>query len=286
MGQYRRPSKVAQRNPHEFSRIIVCAACRRSLRVATSGGWRYYRDTSSERKLLCSASGSLSVKSSLVISQFGDILRSVELPEQWRQIIIERCMAASEKGDTEDERTQRRREEIEVEQERLITLFTKGYITDEKLDEQMGRLRDELFTLPVPKVQDAQSMVKRVIEVGETLSGMGDYWNEAMPEERRDIVWSLLSLEGLVYDLERQVVIGLRPHDSVLAVLALGLEATGMWERRDSGLWLKEDYWPPKIVRDDPHSPPPQAPSMTPAQQERAIMLIRQGMSLRCESLV
>lgn len=283
MGQYRRPSKVAQRNPHEFSRIIVCAACHRPLRVAAGGkaGWRYYRDTSSERKLPCPASGSLSVRSSLVVSQFGDILRSVELPEQWRQIIVDRCMAASETGDTENGRAQQRRKEIEAEQERIATLFTKGYITEEKLDEQMGKLRDELFTLPVPKVQDAQSMVREAIGMGETLGGMVDYWNEALPEEKRDIVWSLLQLEGLVYDLERQVIVGLRPRDSVLAVLALGLEATGMWEQRANGLWLKEDYWPPKVVRDDPHRPPPQPPSMTPAQQERAIMLIRQGMSLR-----
>ncbi len=280
-GHYRRPLKVAQRNPHEFSRIIVCAACHRPLRVATGGGWRYYRDTSSERKLSCSALGSLSVRSSLAASQFGDILRSVELPEQWRQAIIAQCMAVGETGDTEGGRVQQRRKEIESEQKRLATLFTNGYITAEELAEQMGKLRDELFALPVPKVQDAQGMVREAINIGETLGGMVDYWNEALPEEKRDIVWSLLQLDGLVYDLERQVVVGLRPRDSVLAVLALGLEATGMWEQRNNGLWLKGDYWPPKIVRDNPHSPPPQVSSMTPAQQERAIMLIRQGMSLR-----
>lgn len=190
-------------------------------------------------------------------------------------------LAASEAGDTEYGRVQQRRKEIEIEQKRLVTLFTKGYIPEGELDEQMGKLRGELFALPVPKEHDAQSIVREAIGIGEVLGGMVDYWNEALPEEKRDIVWSLLQLEGLVYDLERQVIIGLRPRGSVLAVLALGLEATGMWEQRDNGLWLKEDYWPPKIVRDHPHSPPPQPPSMTLAQQEKAIMLIRQGMSLR-----
>jgi hypothetical protein len=63
MGQYRRPSRVAQHNPHEFSRIVVCAACLRPLRVASGGqdGLRYYRDTSSERKHPCAAYGCLSV---------------------------------------------------------------------------------------------------------------------------------------------------------------------------------------------------------------------------------
>ena len=31
--QYRRPMKEARKRPHEFSRIIVCAACLRQLRV-------------------------------------------------------------------------------------------------------------------------------------------------------------------------------------------------------------------------------------------------------------
>ncbi len=53
-----------------------------------------------------------------------------------------------------------------------------------------------------------------------------------------------------------------------------------MWEQRDGGLWLRKEYWPP-AVQVKPHLPPPQKPSMTTAQQERAIMLIRQGMSLR-----
>ncbi len=42
------------------------------------------------------------------------------------------------------------------------------------------------------------------------------------------MVWSLLDAEGVVYDLERQVIIGLKPRASVLPVLALGLEATAM----------------------------------------------------------
>jgi hypothetical protein len=35
------------------------------------------------------------------------------------------------------------------------------------------------------------------------------------PEERRDIVWALLTLGGLIYDLERRVIIGLLPRPGV-----------------------------------------------------------------------
>jgi hypothetical protein len=74
-GRVRLPTKDAQRRPHEFSRIIVCAGCRRCLRIGHgSNGLPYYRDTSQERKLPCPATGSLSVRSSLVFMQFGEIL--------------------------------------------------------------------------------------------------------------------------------------------------------------------------------------------------------------------
>jgi len=52
-----------------------------------------------------------------------------------------------------------------------------------------------------------------------------------------------------------------------------------MWERRDDGLWLRECYWPPKCEVDK--GQPGRPPALTPAQQERAIMLIRQGMPLQ-----
>src|SRR5438270_414469 len=41
MSQFRRPTKDAKRRPHEFSRIIVCAACRRPLRVMLPKGIPY-----------------------------------------------------------------------------------------------------------------------------------------------------------------------------------------------------------------------------------------------------
>jgi site-specific DNA recombinase len=72
-----------------------------------------------------------------------------------------------------------------------------------------------------------------------SLERVAEYWSEAMAEERRDIVWSLLKVEGLIYNLERHVIIGLKPRVGVLPALALGLEATSMWEQREDGLWLR-----------------------------------------------
>jgi DNA invertase Pin-like site-specific DNA recombinase/transposase-like protein len=276
--QYRRSRKEAQRRPHEFSRIIVCSVCRRPLRVMLPRGIPYYKDTSLIRKLDCAAGGYLSVRSSTVIFQFGDMLRSVVLPASWREAIAERCSTVTEKDEFAD-RIRVRRAELEAEQRRLVSVYTKGYITEQALDEQMERIRTELFTLPVPVVQNAAETTRLAISAGETLAGMADYWSEATAEERRDILWSLLLPEGMIYDLERSVIVGLLPRSTVLPVLALGLEDTGQWEQRGDGLWLRSEFWPPKKERD--HVPPPHPPALMPEQQQEAIVLMKCGLSSR-----
>jgi transposase-like protein len=281
LSQYHRPTKEAQRRPHEFSRIIVCASCRRPLRVMLPKGIPYYKDTSKIRKLDCPLPESLSVKAANVIYQFGDILRSVELPDTWREAIAERCSQEAKK-DEDTEHIKHRRVELEAEQKRLVTAFTKGYMTEEDLDAQIERIRSELFTLPVPVEQNAKSITQAAISAGETLADMAGYWSEATPEERRDIVGGLLMVEGLIYDLERQTIVGLVPRPSVLPVLALGLEKTGKWEQREKGLWLCDEYWPPKRDLEKRHVPPPVHPSLSPAQREEAIRLLQQpDMSIR-----
>ena len=278
--QYRRPQREVQRRPHEFSRMIVCVDCRRPLRVMLPRGIPYYKDTSLIRKLDCTAGGFLSVRSSTVIYQFGDILRSVTLPASWREAIAVRCSTQTEKDDSLD-RIRMRRTELEAEQKRLVSVFTKGYITEQALDEQMERIRAELFSLPVPVIQDTAETTRLAISAGETLAGMADYWSEAIAEERRDMLWSLLLPEGVIYDLERGAIVGLLPRASVLPVLSLGLGNTGQWEQRDNGLWLRSEFWPPRKDRDKPHAPPPHPPSLAPEQQQEAITLIERGMSSR-----
>ncbi|EFH89877.1 hypothetical protein [Ktedonobacter racemifer] len=123
--QIHRPTKEAQRRPHEFSRIIVCAACRRPLRVMIPKGIPYYKETSKVRKLDCPLPESLSVKAANVIHQFGDILRSIELPEPWRELIADSC--SQELASNEDaRRIAERRAELEAEQKRLVTAFTNS----------------------------------------------------------------------------------------------------------------------------------------------------------------
>lgn len=160
----------------------------------------------------------------------------------------------------------RRRAELEEEQQRVVTVFIKGVITEEELDATMEDIRAELATLPLPGTRSGDDIAQAALPAGETLGNLADYGSEATAQERPDLVWSLLPIGGLVYDLERQGIIGLLPRESVLPVLSLGLEATGYWEQRDGGLWLRQEYWSEKRTRSTPHMLPPQAASLNGEQ--------------------
>ncbi len=190
--QYRRPRREMQRKNHLFSQIIVCAACRRLLRVASrdKSGLPYYRDTSRERKLPCPTSGNLSIRSSRVIMQFTELLRSVILPNNWRKDLLEYYSVSAGGNVSDGERTA------------------------------------------------SISLLQQAMMIGETWEGMLARWQEGSSEERLDIVRSLLQAGGLIYDLERQSIVGLHPCENVFGLLTLGLQASGGWVQRGDELWL------------------------------------------------
>lgn len=87
-----------------------CAACLHQLRVGVGGnGLPYYRDTSVDRELPCPAMGNLTVRSSLVFIEFGEVLRSIELPASWCEAIAERCSAEANQEDDENGCIRKRR---------------------------------------------------------------------------------------------------------------------------------------------------------------------------------
>jgi DNA invertase Pin-like site-specific DNA recombinase len=274
-GQYHRPNRDVQRQAHEFSRIIVCASCRQTLRIQNHPTRVYYRDTSAIRKLQCGAGGHLQVNSVMVISQFGELLASLVLPATWREAIAERCKASG--LDTDEERLLTRRHALEAERKRAALAFTKGGLSEEELDAIIERIRSELQALPQPETRDVETRIAAALEAGETLSDLAGYWQEAEAEERRDIVWSLLALEGLIYDLERRVIAGINPRPDVLPVLQLALGEA--WELRDGGLWRRNLEQLP--VRDLTRRPPSTPFALSPEQQREAIALVRSGKTLR-----
>jgi hypothetical protein len=159
-----------------------------------------------------------------------------------------------------------------------VQAFAKGYLAERDLDAQVERLRAELQELPPPTVRSAQGCTEAAIVACETLADMADYWDEALAEERRDIVWALLQLGGLLYDLERRAIVGLLPRPDMLHVLALGLST--QWEQRGDELWLRPTFIPRKLERSEMTLKPDQR-KLTPEEREEARKLLAEGRTLR-----
>jgi hypothetical protein len=199
----------------------------------------------------------------------------VTLPVEWRDAVAQKCQESGEESVLT--KSLARRHELETEQERLVNAYTKGFLSEDKLDAQVGRIRTELQTLPKSQPRDADKATKAALAAGETLADMAAYWSEATPEEQRDMVGALLALGGVVYDLEQQGIVGLVPRPDVLPVLALGL--SDEWEQRDAGFWLRANVG--AFVRRGGLRAEPQTRSstLTLAQQEEALTQVCAGQS-------
>jgi hypothetical protein len=92
------------------------------------------------------------------------------------------------------------------------------------------------------------------------------------------MVWSLLQLEGLVYDLERRIIVALIPRPDMLPVLALGLSA--QWEQREHELHLRPEFIPPKLERSEMTMKPDQR-KLTPTERQEARQLLAEGKTMR-----
>ena len=121
--------------------------------------------------------------------------------------------------------------------------------------------------------------MQAALDAGETLSDMASYWGEATAEEWRDMVWALLALEGLIYDLERQGIVGLAPRPDTLPVLALGLGE--QWEQRpDGGLWLRDGATGGQLRPAGLEDKPPFRPGNLRSQlRDEALAQLRAGQS-------
>jgi len=83
-----------------------------------------------------------------------------------------------------------------------------------------------------------------VISAGEHLPGMAALWDEATPEERREMVMLLLEPGGLYYDLELKIIAALKPRPAFLPIVrmltgvveydeAKGIIVTENWQDRN-----------------------------------------------------
>lgn len=76
-----------------------------------------------------------------------------------------------------------------------------------------------LHQLQTPEVNGVK--FDDVIAAGEHIPGMAALWDEATPEERREMVMLLLEPGGLYYDLELKIIAALKPRPAFLPILRM-----------------------------------------------------------------
>jgi hypothetical protein len=83
-----------------------------------------------------------------------------------------------------------------------------------------------------------------VLAAGEHIPGMAALWDEATPEERREMAMLLLEPGGLYYDLELKMIAALKPRPPFLPILRMlngvveydevkGILVTENWQDRN-----------------------------------------------------
>jgi len=230
------------RRTYEFAGYIADIQCGLTLRC-TGGGSRnvthdYYRDVARTRRLPCPAGGHLTIRVDLVRAQFGELLKGLVLPEQWRETIRRKMVEAAEAAGISRESIEREKERLKLKRSRILKQHRDGYIDDEEMQGELAAVELALRGLESPDINGVK--LDEVIAAGERLPGMAALWDIATSEERREIVMLLLEQGGLYYDLELKMIAALKPRPAFLPVLRM---LTGMVEYDEAKGLLVNKNW-------------------------------------------
>ena len=234
---------------YEFAGYVADIHCGLPLRAqgkSTTTDYEYYRDTARERRIPCPAGGHLMLRSDLVRAQFGEMLKHLILPDNWREEIRRQMIAEAQVQGTMIDSAEREKERLKLKRTRILKQHREGYIDDEEFHGEMAAVELALHQLQTPEVNGVR--LDDVIAAGEHIPGMAALWDEATPEERREMVMLLLEPGGLYYDLELKMIAALKPRPAFLPILRMlngvveydevkGILVTENWQdrnRRDS----------------------------------------------------
>jgi len=178
------------------------------------------------------------VRIDLVDEQFGDLLKSLKLPENWREVIRRDMVAQALAARVTPETVEREKERLKLKKSRTIKLYKEGYIDEEEFQGEMAAAELALKQLDAPEVDGVT--YGEVIEAGEHLPGMAALWDVATVEERYEMVTIVLEPGGLYYDLENKIIAALKPRPAFLPVLRM---LNGIVEFDETRGLLVTDHW-------------------------------------------
>ncbi len=137
------------------------------------------------------------VRIDLVDEQFGDLLKSLQLPENWREVIRRDMVAQALAAGVTPETVEREKERLKLKKSRTIKLYKEGYIDEEEFQGEMAAVELALKQLDAPEVDGVT--YGEVIEAGEHLprarrephSGKRrPLWTASSPKAGPKWVWS------------------------------------------------------------------------------------------------
>jgi len=144
---------------------------------------------------------------------------------------------------------EREKERLKLKRTRILKQYREGYIDDDEFYGEMAAVELALHQLQTPEVNGVK--FDDVIAAGEHIPGMAALWDEATPEERREMAMLLLEPGGLYYDLELKIIAALKPRPAFLPILRM---LTGVVEYDEAKSILVTENWQDRNRRasDDP----------------------------------
>src|SRR5262249_50477072 len=141
---------------YQFAGYISCIHCGLQLRCDTGNTpdnrRQYYRDPAKARRIPCSAGGNLMIRIDLVDEHFGELLKRLQLPENWREIIRRDMLAQAVAAGATPENMEREKERLKLKKSRTVKLYKEGYIDDDEFQGEMAAVELALKQLDSPEV--------------------------------------------------------------------------------------------------------------------------------------
>ncbi len=183
--------------------------------------------------------------------QFGELLKSLSLPSDWRERVRTAMRAEAQKGGVITEHAEKEKERLKLKKTRVLKQHREGYIDDEEFQGEMAAVELALRALDMPEVGGVR--LDDVIEAGEHIPGMAALWDDATSQERHEMLVLMVEPGGLYFDLENKIIAAIKPRPAFLPILRMLSEVV---EYEEANGLLVAERWQERNRRDlNPRSP-------------------------------
>lgn len=240
-----RSGSIHKRRLLAFAGLICCAACGRRLHSrSTDGKYSYYKCARAlTMNMVCPVANDgvqdRGVRAEVVDAQFEHLLHVLG---HWSQEAIQYLSSLSQDDHGPDPviEYERQRKLLRDRRERVRDMYEMGDYTRQEYQERIARIAQEEARLQRP-VNQSEEVAREVKAVNE-LRNNHKLWQDAhgYPQVQQKFIHTLLSPKGLIFDLKRQKIVGIRPHQHIFRFVKFALGQEG-WSEKEAGLLWHDD---------------------------------------------